>query len=80
VLIGLPFTFDPDPGGRHCPAHRLRWEWIGGCLFLLLAAGYVFEASGNLPSILAISGPLSLFGRPFPGQHGSLMSGLLTGR
>lgn len=38
-----------------------RWERVGG-LYLLLAVGYAFEANGNLPSILAISGPLALTG------------------
>lgn len=41
-----------------------RWEWVGG-LYLLLAVGYVFEARGNLPAILAISGPLALTGGLF---------------
>lgn len=41
-----------------------RWEWAGG-LYLLLAAGYVFEAKGNLSAILAISGPLLVTGALF---------------
>jgi hypothetical protein len=41
-----------------------RWEWVGG-LFILLAAGYGFEARGNLPAILAISGPLLVAGALF---------------
>lgn len=41
-----------------------RWEWVGG-LYLLLAAGYALEARGNLPAILAISGPLALAGALF---------------
>lgn len=41
-----------------------RWEWVGG-LYILLAAGYVLEAKGNLPAILTISGPLAMTGALF---------------
>jgi hypothetical protein len=37
-------------------------EWMGGLLFLALAAGFAFFAQGRMGWILAISGPMVLVG------------------
>jgi hypothetical protein len=42
-----------------------RWEWVGGLVFIALAACYAYVASDHASWVAVISGPLLLVGALF---------------